>query len=81
VGGAVAVGLTTHDAGFVALTLIGGLALPRILGFGGHHHGGHGACGGPHRARRAHLEERLAEWHRQAHGEAPAAPHDAGSVA
>ncbi len=35
VGGAVAVGLTTHDAGFTALTFVGGLMLPRILGFRG----------------------------------------------
>ena len=34
VGGAIAVGLTTHDAGFTAITFLGGLALPRVLGIG-----------------------------------------------
>lgn len=41
IGGATAVGLTTHDAGFTAITFIGTLLLPRALGFGrhGHRHG------------------------------------------
>ena len=33
VGAATAVGVTTHDAGFVIITFIGSLWLPRILGF------------------------------------------------
>jgi hypothetical protein len=84
VGGAIAVGFTTRDAGLVAITLLGGLALPRILGFGGGHHG---MCGGHarhHEGRRAFLEERMAEWHRQAHagtGPAGVGTPDAGSPA
>ena len=35
VGGAVAVGITTHDAGFTAITFIGGLTVPRMLGLAG----------------------------------------------
>ena len=70
VGGAVAVGLATHDVGFTALTFIGGLMLPRILGFRGHRHGlacmtGRGDGGGmPGRGR---FEHRMDSWHRQAH--------------
>jgi len=79
VGAAAAVGATTHDAGFTAITFIGTLVLPRALGLrGGHHH--HGHCAGRHSGR-ARVEERLAEWHRHAHGDAPAAPHDAAPVA
>jgi len=76
VGGAVAVGLTTHDAGFTAITLLGGLALPRLLGLpGGRHHMWAQGCAGRHESRRSHLEERLGEWHRQAHGDStPATP-------
>jgi len=74
VGAATAVGITTHDAGFTVLTLFGSLLLPRFLGFGGHRHGMHsGPCGG-HQAGRTRLEERMTEWHRQAHGDAPTAP-------
>ena len=74
VGGAVAVGLTTHDAGFTAITLIGGLALPRILGISGHGHWHHGGCGDGDwkSARRAHFEERAREWHRAAHEQSAA---------
>jgi len=38
IGGAIAVGVTTHDAGFTALTFVGALLLPRLLGFGRHGH-------------------------------------------
>lgn len=70
VGAAAAVGATTRDAGFTALTFIGSLTLPRVLGLrGGHHHHG---CAGHHA--RGHLEDRLADWHRHAHGEAPQDP-------
>jgi hypothetical protein len=74
VGGAVAVAVTTHDAGFTALTLVGGLALPRILGFGGRWQGRRGwagGCAGVDRGR-SRIEERLGSWHRQAQGETPA---------
>jgi hypothetical protein len=53
IAGATAVGITTQRPGFVVITFIGGLWLPRLLGFGwgGHHHrhgGGpwHGCHGG-----------------------------------
>jgi hypothetical protein len=83
VGGAVAVGLITHDAGFTALTFVGGLVLPRILGFRGHHlHGG--PCGGRGHGRgRGRLDQRMESWHRQAHGgdagDRPAATSAAGA--
>lgn len=38
IAGASVVGVTTHQPGFVVITFIGGLLLPRVLGFGGHHH-------------------------------------------
>ena len=71
VGGATAVGVTTRDAGFTVITLVGGLMLPRILGFrrhGGWHRAWAGGCAG-RQARRERMEERLAEWHKQAHAE------------
>jgi hypothetical protein len=77
IGAATAVGITTRDAGFVIITLVGSLALPRILGVRGHGHGP-GACGGRH-AGRARVEERMAEWHRQAHE--ASAPRDAAPSA
>lgn len=73
VGGAVAVGVTTHDAGFTALTFIGGLMLPRILGFRGRHFLG-GACGGRGDHGRGRFEQRVESWHRQAHGDVGAQP-------
>ncbi|HEV7680269.1 MAG TPA: hypothetical protein VGQ42_17045 [Candidatus Dormibacteraeota bacterium] len=82
IGGATAVGITTRDPGFVIITLVGGLALPRILGVHGHGHG-HlrgGACAGRH-AGRSRFEDRMAEWHRQAHGDAPPPPRDPAPVA
>lgn len=77
VAAATAVGLTTRSAGFTALTFVGALVVPHLLGFGGRHHGhgcaGHGehGPGGRHRQMRGHLEERLDAWHAQAHGESP----------
>jgi hypothetical protein len=71
VGAATAVGVTTHDAGFTVITFFGSLIVPRILGLRGGH--AHGACGHRH-DHRARLEERLGEWHRQAHGEPASAP-------
>ena len=81
VGGAVAVGVTTHDAGFTALTFIGGLMLPRILGFRGRRFIG-GPCGGRGDHGRGRFEQRAESWHRQAHGDAgvqPPAPTTAGA--
>ena len=69
-GAATAVGVTTHDPGFIVITFLGSLALPRMLGLSGGHAG---RCGGRH-AGRARLEERMAEWHRQAHGGATTPP-------
>ncbi len=44
VAGATAVGITTQRPGFVVITFLGGLWLPRLLGFGwgGPHHHLHG---------------------------------------
>lgn len=73
VGAATAVGVTTRDAGFTVITLIGSLALPRILGFGGRHHrhgpGAWAAGCAKHGHGRSRLEERLDAWHRTAHGD------------
>jgi hypothetical protein len=71
VGGAVAVGVTTHDAGFTALTFVGGLVLPRVLGFRGRRFG---HCGGGGDHVRGRLDQRMESWHRQAHGDAGAQP-------
>lgn len=69
VGGAVTVGLITHDAGFTALTFVGGLMLPRILGFRGRHLHGAG-CGGRGRDHlRGRFDQRMEPWHRQTHGD------------
>lgn len=68
VGGAIAVGLTTHDAGFTALTFVGGLVLPRVLGFRGRGRHLGGPCGGEGRDRGlGRLDQRMESWHRQAH--------------
>jgi hypothetical protein len=73
IAGATAVGITTREPGFVVITFLGGLLLPRVLGFGwgGPHRHLHGPCG---RDRNARIDHHLGEWHRQAHGEAGAAP-------
>ena len=68
VGGAVAVGVTTHDAGFTALTFVGGLILPRVLGFRGRGLHGFGCRGGLAEHHRSRFEGRMNDWHRQAHG-------------
>jgi hypothetical protein len=76
IGAATAVGITTHDAGFTALTFIGTLVVPRILGIGGRRwHGGACAGKGGHREHvRDRFEQRLESWHRQAHGEPAGEP-------
>jgi hypothetical protein len=81
VGAATAVGVTTHDAGFVAITFIGSLVLPRVLGLRGHRAHGHGPCGGHRHDARSRLEQRLGDWHHQAHSDAPATPTDPAPVA
>ncbi|HWF57817.1 MAG TPA: hypothetical protein VG520_05655 [Candidatus Dormibacteraeota bacterium] len=73
VGGAIAVGVITHDAGFTALTFVGGLLLPRILGFRGRRAFGWGCAGGGGDAvgnrMRGRFDQRMESWHRQAHGD------------
>ena len=71
VGGAIAVGLTTHDAGLTALTFFGGLIVPRIMGLLPRRHwgfAGRGGCRGDWQRARA---ERFAALHREAHGDTP----------
>src|SRR2546428_9210186 len=68
IAAATAVGVTTQHAGFTIITFVGTLVLPRLLGFGGH-----GGCIGRRQAR-SHVEEKLAAWHRDAHGEASTDP-------
>jgi hypothetical protein len=86
IGGTVAVGLTTRNPGFIVITLIGGLLLPRFLGFHrpfgaawaarGHNHGDPttrmGACSGrgPWGWGATGSWE---AWHQQAHQNPPAA--------
>jgi hypothetical protein len=79
IGGATAVGITTQRPGFVVITLLGGLVLPRLLGVGGpgswHAHG----CVGDRNAR---IHRALGSWHREAHGETSApAPGGEGATA
>jgi hypothetical protein len=86
IGAATAVGLTTHDAGFTALTFVGALIVPRLLGISGHRggchgeHGQHGA-GGRREHMREHLEGRLEAWHRDAHAAPGAETTAAGGAA
>ncbi len=72
VGGAVAVGVTTHDAGFTALTFLGGLMLPRILGVRGHRGHGWACAGGRGDQGPGRFGHRMESWQRQAHGETAA---------
>ena len=70
IGGAIAVGLTTHNAGYIVITFFGGLIVPHVLGIAGpgrHHR--HGPCG---RASRMHGV--WDEWHRQSHAGQTATP-------
>lgn len=74
IGGAIAVGVLTHDAGLVAVTFLGGLIVPRLLGLsprGARAFGwGPGACHGRGPGGRWRFE-RLDSWHRDAHGGEP----------
>jgi hypothetical protein len=80
IGAATAVGVTTHDAGFTALTFIGALIVPRILGISGRHRhgfgwGARGDCGpGGRNPMRERFEQRLDSWHSQAHSGAGTDP-------
>ena len=89
VAGAIVVGVFTHDAGLVAVTLLGGLIAPRILGlvprrgFLGMARGacgpwGRGGWGGGGRPGHGwDPTRRFSAWHEQAHGQSsvpPAAP-------
>ena len=68
VGGAIAVGLITHDAGLIAVTFLGGLIVPRLLGLAprGHRFGwGPGGCGRGGHARWG--TDRFDAWHRESH--------------
>jgi hypothetical protein len=81
IGGAIAVGLTTHNAGYIVITFIGGLIVPHVLGIAGpgrhHQHGGgfgHGApCGGAG-GRGSRFQGMWDEWHTQSHAGGTAAP-------
>jgi hypothetical protein len=69
VAAATVVGITTQEPGFIIITFVGGLLLPRVLGFAGPRwrtwgagpYGGNGA--------RRRFEARMEAWHRRAHGE------------
>jgi len=72
IAGATVVGVLTHDAGFVVITFLGGLWVPRMLGLAGpgwrHRGAGFGGCGaGKGRGRWG--AERFDAMHREAHGE------------
>jgi hypothetical protein len=84
IAGATAVGITTQSPGFVIITLLGGLWLPRALGLRGWR--GRGLCGWRghhHRGDRdvpTRIEERLDAWHRGAHEKSGSAPAGSGSA-
>ena len=89
VAGAVVVGVFTHDAGLIAVTLIGGFIVPRMLGLsprrrwlgmggGGWGRGGWGggfgsSCGGWQGGRGGRWS-RFDSWHQDAHGQQTAPP-------
>jgi hypothetical protein len=81
IGGAIAVGLTTHNAGYIVITFIGGLIVPHVLGIAGpgRRHGqggrcGHGAGFDPQGGRAARMHGVWDEWHRQSHAGQAATP-------
>ena len=74
IGGAIAVGLTTHNAGYIVITFIGGLIVPHVLGLAGprRHHRRGGPCGhgvgfGAEGGRGSHFQGVWNEWHSQSH--------------
>jgi len=73
VGGATAVGVTTRDAGFVTITFLGGLVLPRMLGLAGpgrwNRHGRDGRSCFASKTHGGWRAERFAAWHREQHGQ------------
>lgn len=80
IGGAIAVGLLTRDAGLTALTFVGGLIVPRMLGLVPHRWGlgrfgafRGGSCTG-WRGVAGGRRERFDDWHRRAHGEPGSQP-------
>jgi hypothetical protein len=81
IGGAIAVGLTTHNAGYIVITFIGGLIVPHVLGIAGpgrhQRHGGrfgHGVGFDAHGGRASCMHGVWDEWHRQSHAGQPATP-------
>ena len=81
IGGAIAVGLTTHNAGYIVITFIGGLIVPHVLGIAGpgrhHRHGGrfgHGVGFDAHGGRASCMHGVWDEWHRQSHAGQTATP-------
>ena len=77
IGGAIAVGLITQSAGLIAVTLLGGLFVPRLLGLvprGPRGFRGFGWGPGSCMGRGGHGRgERFEAWHRDAHGQ-PSTP-------
>ena len=76
IGGAIAVGVITHDAGLIAVTFLGGLIVPRLLGlsprpYGLFGWGRGGRCHGPGGRR---MPDRFDAWHRDAHSEPAQTP-------
>jgi len=71
VAAATVVGITTQEPGFIIITFVGGLLLPRVLGFAGPRWRSWGA--GPYAGNysRRRFEDRMDAWHRRAHGEPP----------
>ena len=71
VGAATAVGVLTQEPGFIVITFVGTLIVPRMLGIAGPKHG-HGWD--HHRQGWRNAEARLDEWHSRAHAESVTAP-------
>lgn len=85
VGAASAVGVLTRDPGFIVITFVGTLVVPRMLGIAGHrHHGpfGHHRHEGWKRGElRPGIEARLDEWHRRAHAQPSGSPAQSDATA
>jgi hypothetical protein len=80
IGGAIAVGLTTHNAGYIVITFIGGLIVPHVLGIAGPgRHQRHGPCGhgvgfDGQGGRASRMHGVWDDWHRQSHAGQTATP-------